>query len=168
MSWRIIRARVKGGKATPTPPLGPAISQYGLDVNEVINKINEATKDYGDLEVTVEILVNPETKNYKINVKSPTTTSLLLKFAGALEPSGDPAHKKVGDVKFEDIVKIAILKKHDLTAKTLKAAVKTILSSAATIGVTVEGKEPKEVLREVTEGKYDPILLKYEEDWRKK
>ncbi len=168
MPWRIIRARVKGGKATPTPPLGPAISQYGLDVNEVINKINEVTKDYGDLEVTVEILVDPETKNYKINVKSPTTTSLLLKFAGASEPSGDPAHKKVGDVKFEDIVKIAILKKQDLTAKTLKAAVKTILSSAATIGITVEGKEPREILREITEGKYDSILLKYEEEWRKK
>jgi len=168
MPWRVVRARVKAGKASPTPPLGPAISQYGLDVARVVNEINELTKDYGDLEVTVEILVNPDTKEYKVNVKSPTTTSLLLKFAGASEPSGDPAHKKVGDVKFEDIVKIAILKKKDLTAKTLKAAVKTILSSAATVGVTVDGKEPKEVLREVVEGRYDSVLLKYEEEWRKR
>ncbi len=167
MPWRIIRARVKGGNATPAPPLGPAISQYGLDTNEVINKINEATKDYKGIEVTVEIQVNPDTKEYRINVKSPTTTSLLLKFAGASQPSGDPAHQKVGDISFEDVIKVALLKKNDLNAKSLKAAVKTILSSAATIGLTVDGKEPKLVVREVVDGKYDSILLKYEDEWKK-
>ena len=168
MPWRIVRVRVKGGEASSAPPLGPAINQYGLDVAEVVRKINEATKDYKGLEVTVEVLVNPDTKEYKIRVKSPTTTSLLLKFAGASEPSGDPAHKKVGDIKFEDVIKVALLKRKDLNAKSLKAAVKTILSSAATIGLTVEGKEPKQVVKEVTEGKYDSILFKYEEEWKKR
>ena len=166
MPWRMIRAKVQGGKATPSPPLGPAISQYGLDVNEVINKINELTKKFEGLEVTVNMYVNTETKEYKIEVKSPATTSLLLKFAGASNPSGDPAHQKVGDVSLEDIIKIAIMKKNDLTAKSLKAAVKTILSSAATIGVTVNGKEPKDVVREVEKGLHDDLLLKYEDEWK--
>ena len=162
----MIRAKVQGGKATPSPPLGPAISQYGLDVNEVINKINELTKKFEGLEVTVNIYVNTETKEYKIEVKSPTTTSLLLKFAGASSPSGDPAHQKLGDVSLEDIIRIAIMKKNDLTAKSLKAAVKTILSSAATIGVTVNGKEPKDVVREIEKGLHDDLLLKYEDEWK--
>ena len=166
MPWRMIRAKVQGGKAAPTPPLGPAISQYGLDVNEVINKINELTKKFEGLEVTVNIYVNTETKEYKIEVKSPTTTSLLLKFAGASSPSGDPAHQKVGDVSLKDIIRIAIMKKNDLTAKSLKAAVKTILSSAATIGVTVNGKEPKDIVREIEKGLHDDLLLKYEDEWK--
>jgi len=90
-----------------------------------------------------------------------------MKAAGAKEPTGDPAHKKIGDVKFEDIVKIAIMKKDQLTAKTLKAAVKTILGTARAIGVTVEGKDPKEVTKLVEQGVYDEILSKYQEEWEK-
>ena len=166
MPWKMIRSKVQGGKASPSPPLGPSISQYGLDVNEVINKINELTKKFEGLEVTVNIHVNTDTKEYRIEVKSPTTTSLLLKLAGASGPSGDPAHQKVGDVSLEDIVKIAIMKKSDLTAKSLKAAVKTILSSAATIGVTVDGKEPRDIIKEIENGVHDELLLKYENEWK--
>ncbi len=166
MPWKMIRSKVQGGKASPSPPLGPSISQYGLDVNEVINKINELTKKFEGLEVTVNIHVNTDTKEYRIEVKSPTTTSLLLKLAGASGPSGDPAHQKVGNVSLEDIVKIAIMKKSDLTAKSLKAAVKTILSSAATIGVTVDGKEPRDIIKEIENGVHDELLLKYENEWK--
>ena len=166
MPWKVIRSKVQGGKASPSPPLGPSISQYGLSVNEVINKINELTKKFEGLEVTVNIYVNTETKEYRVEVKSPTTTSLLLKLAGASSPSGDPAHQKVGDLSLEDIVKVAIMKKNGLTAKSLKAAVKTILSSAATIGITVNGKEAKDVVREVEDGMHDELLLKYEDEWK--
>ncbi|GBF08795.1 50S ribosomal protein L11 [Aeropyrum pernix] len=95
----------------------------------------------------------------------PSTTELLLKAVGAKAPSGDPIHQKIGDLPFEKIVEIAIEKKPDLLAKTLKAAVKTILGSARSIGVTVDGKDPKEVTRQVDEGVYDAVLAKYEEKW---
>ncbi len=86
---------------------------------------------------------------------------------GAKEPSGDPMHQKIGDLPFEKIVEIAILKKPALTAKTLKAAVKTIIGSARSIGITIDGKDGKEVTREVEEGAYDAVLAKYEEEWEK-
>jgi len=167
MGVRLVRVRVPGGKATPEPPLGPALQQFGLNVEEVVNKLNELTKHFEGMEVTVDIYVDPETKEYFIEVKSPPTSELLIKAAGASKPSGDPEHQKVGDVSLEDVVKIALMKKKQLTAKTLKAAVKTILSTAQTVGVTVNGKEPRDVLKEVEQGLHDELLLKYEEEWRK-
>ncbi len=167
MVWKAIKVKVKGGGATNEPPLGPSLAQYGLPVNEVVSKINELTEPLKDVEVSLSIYVETDTKNYRVEVKSPSTSSLLLKLAGASKPSGDPAHSKVGDLPLEDIVKVALMKKHELTARTLKTAVKTVLSTAVTIGLTVNGKEPKEVIDEVTNGMHDELLLKYEDEFRK-
>ena len=164
---KTIRIMVEGGKATPGPPLGPTLSALKLNVMEVVNAINEATKDFEGLSVPVEIIVDTTTKKFEAKVGVPTTTALLLKEVGAKEPSGDPAHKKIGDLPLEKIIKIAIIKKEQLTAKTLKAAVKTILGSARSIGITVEGKDPKIVQKEIDEGLYDELLAKYEEEWEK-
>ncbi|MCX8196524.1 MAG: hypothetical protein N3F67_05575 [Acidilobaceae archaeon] len=96
----------------------------------------------------------------------PTTTELLLKAVGASEPTGDPAHKKLGDLPLEKVVEIALQKKQDLLARSLKAAVKTVLGSARSLGITVNGKDPKEVSREIEQGLHDELLRKYEEQWR--
>ena len=162
---RTVTLKVKGGQASPAPPLGPAIEQLGLDVKEVVEKINKLTEKFKGFEVKVKIVVDEETKEYDIEVRGPTTTELLLKAVGADRPSGDPMHQKIGDLPFEKIVEIAILKKHDMLAKTLKAAVKTVLGSARSIGITVDGKDPKQVTREVEEGVYDAVLAKYEKQW---
>ena len=167
MGIRVINVKVKGGEAKPAPPLAPAIEKLGLDVNKVVEDINKATEKYKGFEVTVKLIVDEDTKEYEIEVKPPTTTELLLKAVGASEPSGDPMHQKIGDLPFEKIIEIAILKKPSLNAKTLKAAVKTILGSARSIGITVDGKDPKQVTREVEEGLYDAVLAKYEEEWEK-
>ncbi|HDI02218.1 MAG TPA: 50S ribosomal protein L11 [Ignisphaera sp.] len=164
---KVIRAQVEGGKATTAPPLGPALADAGLNPSEVVDKINEITKSYQGFTVDVKIVVDLDTKSYRIEIGLPTTTSLLLKLAGASEPSGDPMHKKIGDLKLEDIIKVAILKKPELNAKSLKAAVKTILGSARSIGLTVDGKDPKDVVREINQGLYDELLRKYEEEWAK-
>ena len=95
----------------------------------------------------------------------PTVTELLLKAVGASEPSGDPIHKKIGDLPFEKIIEIALEKKEDLLAKSLKAAVKTVLGSARSIGITVDGKDAKVVSMEVDRGVYDDVLAKYEDKW---
>jgi len=166
MPEKIIKAKIEGGKASPAPPLGPTLTQLGVNVNEVISKINELTKDYAGLEVTVMLYVDTSTKQYRVEVKSPTTTSLLLKFAGAQEPSGDPKNKKVGDISFDKVIEVALIKRNELNAKSLKAAVKSVISTAATIGLTVDGKEPKQVLKEVNEGLYDSLIKKYEDKWR--
>lgn len=167
MVKKTLRFIVEGGKATPGPPIGPTLSPYKINVVEVVNAINNATKDYEGLPVPVEVTIDTDTRKFEVKVGIPTTTALLMKAAGAKEPTGDPAHKKIGDVSFEDIVKIAILKKEQLSAKSLKSAVKTILGSARSIGVTVDGKDPKEVTRLVDQGHYDDVLSKYESEWKR-
>jgi large subunit ribosomal protein L11 len=167
MAKKTIRVMVEGGKATPGPPLGPTLSPLRVNVMEVVKAINEATKDFEGLTVPVEIIVDTATRKFEIKVGIPTTTALLLKEVGAKQPPGDPAHQKIGNLPIEKIIKIALIKKEQLTAKTLKAAVKTILGSARSIGITVDGKDPKIVQREIDEGLYDAILAKYEPEWEK-
>lgn len=163
---KVVNLKIKGGEASEKQ-LGPAISQLGLDVKKVIEEINKKTEKFKGMEVKIKLMVDEETKEYEIEIKPPTTTELLLKAVGASKPSGDPMHQKIGDLPFEKMVEIAIMKKPDLLAKSLKAAVKTILSSARSIGITVDGKDPKQVTREVEEGLYDAVLAKYEEEWEK-
>lgn len=163
---KVVNLKIKGGEASEKQ-LGPTISQLGLDVKEVVEEINRKTKKFEGMEVKVKLIVDEETKEYEIEIKPPTTTELLLKAVGASKPSGDPMHQKIGDLSFEKIVEIAIMKKPDLLAKSLKAAVKTILGSARSIGITVDGRDPKQVVREVEEGLYDAVLAKYEEEWEK-
>jgi large subunit ribosomal protein L11 len=90
-----------------------------------------------------------------------------LKKAGAQEPSGDPAHKKIGNVSMDDVVDVALMKKPSMTSRSLKSSVKSILGTAKSIGLTVENKDPKDLVKEVDEGKYDDLLSKYEEKWNK-
>lgn len=165
---KVIKVQVEGGKASNAPPLGPALADAGLNVTEVVDKINKMTEPYKGHTVTVKIVVDLDTKEYNLLLELPTTTSLLLSVAGASEPSGDPAHKKIGNLRFEDVIKVVLLKKQELSAKSLKAAVKTILGSARSIGLTVEGKDPKEVMAELSKGLYDDMLRKYEEEWLKR
>ena len=96
----------------------------------------------------------------------PTTTELLLKAVGASEPTGDPAHKKLGDLPLEKIIEIAIEKRPDLLSRSLKAAVKTVLGSARSLGITVNGKDPKAVTEEIEQGVHDELLKSYESAWR--
>ena len=158
---------VVGGKATPAPPIGPSLSPLGLNVPKVVAKINEATKKFEGLTVPVKVIVDTETKEFEIEVGIPTTTALLLKAVGAEKAPGNPAAEKIGDLPLEKIIERALMKKKQLLAKTLKGAVKNILGSARSIGITVEGKDPKIVSREIDEGKYDHIISKYEEEYLK-
>jgi len=163
---KVVKLLIEGGKATPGPPIGPTLGPLGVNVMEVVNKINELTAQYRGLTVPVKVIVDTETKKFRVEVGVPTTTALLLKAVGASEPSGDPAHKKIGDLSLEKIIEIALIKKKQLLAKTIKGAVKTILSTARAIGITVEGKDPKIVSREIDEGKYDELLTKYEKEYQ--
>ncbi|AKA75060.1 50S ribosomal protein L11 [Saccharolobus solfataricus] len=165
MPIKTIKIMVEGGNVKPGPPLAPTLSQLGLNVGEVVKKLNEATSSFKGMSVPVTIEVDSSTKKYEIKVGIPTTTALLLKEAGASEPSGDPAHKKIGNLSLEQVIKIAIMKKPGLTTKSLKAALKSMLGTAKSIGLTVDNRDPKELVKEVEEGKYDDLLAKYENEW---
>ncbi|MCE4623306.1 MAG: 50S ribosomal protein L11 [Caldisphaeraceae archaeon] len=162
---KVITIQIEGGEARPGPPLGPTLSSLGLDVKKVVQEINEKTKDFKGMTIPVKIVVNTSNKNYNIEVGIPTITALLLKEAGASEPSGDPGHNKVGDITLEKIIQIAIRSKPKMLSKSLASAVKSILGTARSIGLTVDNKDPKEVIEGIEKGQYKDILDAYEDKW---
>jgi len=160
---KIVEFIVEGGKATGGAPIGPAIGPLGVNVVAVVNKINELTKEYTGMKVPVKVIIDPETKVFEVEVGIPTTAALILKEVGVEKGSSKPNVEKVGNLTMEQVIKIAGIKRGKLLAKTLKAAVKEVVGSCVSIGITVEGKDPKVVLREINEGKYDDLFKKAEE-----
>lgn len=154
---------IEGGKATPGPPIGPSLGPLGLNLIEVVNKINQMTKEFAGMRVPVYVTVDIDSKTYEIEIGRPSTAALILKEIGVEKGSGEAGRKVVGDLKIEQVIKIAKIKWPDMMAKTLKAAVKEVLGTCVSMGVTVEGKNPKIIQQEVNEGKYDNLIREYEE-----
>ena len=159
---KTIEALVPGGQATAGPPLGPALGPLGVNVMAIVNKINELTKDFGGMKVPVKLIVDVDTKEFEIEVGTPTTSALIVKELGIEKGSGDPGKQKVGNLTIQQVIKIAKMKRQELLAKSLKKAAKEVLGSCVSMGVTVEGKDPREVQREIDEGKYDELFEKEE------
>ena len=157
MGKQVVKALVEGGKASPKPPLGPQLSELKLDIGKVIAEINEKTKDFAVMQVPVEIIVN-EDKTFEIKVGTPPVSSLVKKELGVEKLAKEPGKEFVGDLKFEQLVKITKMKLDALGTKDIKKAVKQVLGSLVSMGVSVEGKHPKEIQKELDEGGWDEKL----------
>jgi len=157
---KVVEALVAGGQATAGPPLGPALGPLGVNVLAIVNKINEVTKDYAGMKVPVKVIVDTETKEFEVTVGTPTMSALIVSELKIEKGSGSPKTQKVGNLSMEQVVRIARMKQAELLSPNLKAAVKEALGSCVSMGVTVEGKDPKEVQKEIDEGKHNAILEK--------
>jgi len=157
---KVVEALVAGGQATAGPPLGPALGPLGVNVLAIVNKINEVTKDYAGMKVPVKVIVDTETKEFEVTVGTPTTSALIVSELKIEKGSGSPKAQKVGNLSMEQVVRIAKRKQTELLSPNLKAAVKEVLGSCVSMGVTVEGKDPKEVQKEIDEGKHTAELEK--------
>jgi len=158
MPEKTMRFLVQGGEATAGPPIGPALGPLGVNVLQIVEEINRQTREFKGMRVPVEVTVDTETKEFKIKVGTPTTAALIVKESGIEKGSSEPGRNPVGNLSFEQVVKITRMKWPDMRAKTLKAAVKQVLGTCLSMGVTVDGKSPKEVIREVDSGAYDEML----------
>ncbi len=158
MPEKSLRFLVPGGEANAGPPIGPALGPLGVNVLQIVEEINRVTQEFKGMRVPVEVIIDTETKQFKVNVGTPTTAALIVKEAGVEKGSSAPGREAVGNLSMEQVVRIARLKRGDMRAKTLKAAVKQVLGTCVSMGVTVEGKHPKEVIREVEEGVYDDLI----------
>lgn len=159
---KVIKALIGGGQATAGPPLGPALGPLGVNVLAIVNKINEVTKQYAGMKVPVQITVDAETKEFEVSVGTPTTSALIVSELGLQKGSGAPKTEKIGNLSMQQALKIAKVKHSETLARNLKSAVKEILGSCVSMGVTVEEKDPREVQKEIDEGKHD-ALFKEEE-----
>ena len=155
-----IDALVEGGKASAGPPIGPALGPTGANLYQVVQKINELTKDFMGLKIPVKISVDKETKEFEVEIGSPPVSALILRELPEIEKGSSEANKTfVGDLGLDKIVSIARAKRSDLLVKTLKAAVKTVLGTCVSMGVNVEGKHPKDLFSDIDEGKYDNVIV---------
>ena len=157
---KVVEALVSGGQATAGPPLGPALGPLGVNVLAIVNKINEVTKNYAGMKVPVKITVDAETKEFDVSVGTPTTSALIVSELGVAKGSGAPKTEKVGNLSMAQVVRVANIKRSKLLARDLRAAVKEVLGSCASMGVTVEDKDPREAQKEIDEGKYDALFEK--------
>ncbi len=155
MAAQTVEAMIEGGKASAAPPLGPALGPTGLNVSEVVAQINEKTANFKGMQVPVKVNFDPATKEFEIEIGTPPTSSLLKKEAGIEKGSGMPNQDKVADLMIEQIIKVAKMKEESLNGATLKEKVKNVIGTCVSMGVLVEGKEPKEALKEVDKGVYD-------------
>ncbi|MGQ0535619.1 MAG: 50S ribosomal protein L11 [Methanobacteriota archaeon] len=153
-----IEALVDGGKASAGPPLGPALGPMGVNVMEVIKLINEKTKSFAGMRVPVKVVIDEKTKKFDVEVGTPPTSALLLKEIGVEKGSGDMRNTKIGNITLDQLVRVSKMKEADLLGKTVKARVKEVSGTCVSMGITCEGKDPREFQKLLDQGKYDAKL----------
>jgi large subunit ribosomal protein L11 len=155
---KVVELIVSGGQANAGPPLGPALGPLGVNIVQVVNKINEVTKDYSGMKVPVKVSVDTEEKTFEVSVGTPTASALIVAELKIEKGSGTPNTVKAGDLTMEQVIKIAKIKGPQLLAPDTKQATKELLGTCVSIGVTVEGKDPREVQSEIDSGNYDNLF----------
>lgn len=132
-----LKIQAPGGKATPAPPIGPALGQHGINIQEFISQFNDMTKEMmGDI-IPVEVTVYQD-RSFTLKLKTPPASELLKKAAKVDKGSATPPTVKVGKVTKAQVKEIAQRKKEDLSARDVDAAVKIIEGTARSMGITVE------------------------------
>ncbi len=152
---KIINALVIGGEASAGPPLGPALGPLGVNVLAIVNEINKQTGDFKGMRVPVKVEVDQETKGFTITVGTPTTSALVAKESAIPKGSAKPNLDFVGDLTMDKVISIARSKMAGSYAKTVRSAVKEVVGSCVSMGVKIEGKDAREFMDELNQGKWD-------------
>ena len=150
-----IKLLTEGGNLAPNPGLSQKLGPIGLNVNQVIQKVNEATNDFKGLKVPVELDIDASTKNFTVKVFSPPVSGLLKKELEIEKGSGSQKKIKVSNASIEQIISVAKTKFPNMLAKDLKAAVKTVVGTCVSLGILIENKPAYEIEEDIEEGKYD-------------
>jgi large subunit ribosomal protein L11 len=156
-----ISSMVEGGKASAGPPLGPALGPMGVNIGDVINQINEKTKEFAGMKIPVIVYVDPSSKEFRIEVGSPPLAELVKKELKLEKFPGHQANEKI-NIPLAAVVKITKMKREGLNAKNFKDAVKTILGSCVSYGLLIDQRDPREVQKDIDDGKLDPESIKTE------
>ena len=150
-----IKILAEGGEMKPGPALSQKLGPIGINIGQVIQKVNEATKDFKGMKVPVELDIDSSTKEFDVKVFSPPVSGLLKKELGIEKGSGMQKKIQIANASIEQIISIAKTKLPNLLCKDLKSAVKTIVGSCVSLGILIENKPASEIEQEIDEGKYD-------------
>ncbi len=149
-----IKVMVDAGKANAGPPLGPALAPTGVNIGQVVAKINEATSELSGMKVPVKIVINND-KTFDISVGLPPPSALIKKEINAPKGAGNPKTDVVGNLSMDQAIKIARNKFDNLNSITIKNATKEIIGVCDSMGVHVEGKRAKKTIKDIEAGKFD-------------
>ena len=134
---KVVKLQCPAGKATPAPPVGPALGQHGLNIMEFCKAFNAKTQDEKGMIIPVVITAYSD-RSFSFITKTPPASVLLAKAAKVQKGSGEPNRNKVGSVSMAQVEEIATLKMPDLNAASLEGAVKSILGTARSMGIDVK------------------------------
>ena len=132
----LIKLRVPGGKATPAPPVGPALGQHGVNIGEFVQRFNAETASQQGLVIPVVITVYSD-RTFDLAFKSPPAAVLIKKAVGLEKAANDPGHEVVAKISNDQIKEIAETKMNDLNASTIEAAMLMIAGTARSMGIEV-------------------------------
>lgn len=161
MAKETLELLIEGGKASPDPNSAQKLSAYKMNIGDVFKKVNDATSVYKGMQVPVKVIIDKDTKEVEVEVGIPPASSMIKKEIGLekakISEEDKTAGKTVlGSISMEQCVKVAKMKMGGMLVKDLKTAVKQIIGTALSMqGIQVEEKSPKEVLKEIDEGKWD-------------
>ena len=152
-----VEALVDGGRASAGPPLGPALRPKGVNIGQVIAKINEKTKAYDGMKVPGKVLINDD-KTFDIKVGTPPMSALSKGELSVDSGAHNPKTEKGGNLSIEQLRKIVDMKGDDLLGATMKARAMEVAGNCVAVGVTIAGKHPKDFQAAVRAGEYDAAL----------
>lgn len=150
-----VKLLAEGGSMAPGPALSQQLGPMGINMGDVIKKVNEATQDFKGLKVPVELDIDAGTKEIKVNVFSPPVSELLKKELGLEKGSGLQEKQQVANASIEQIISVAKTKLPNMLCKDLKAAVKSVAGTCVSLGVLIENKHAADIENDIKAGKFD-------------
>ena len=146
---------VEGGKATAGPQMGQSLAPLGVNIQDILKKINEKTSAFKGMKVPVKVIVDTATKKSEVEVGSPPISELIKGEISIDKGSGEPNKKKIANLSIEQVIKLAKMKRDSMLVNDLKSAVKSVIGSCNSTGVIIEGKNAKEINEDIENGIFD-------------
>ena len=150
-----IKLLVDGGSMSPGPAVGQQLGPLGINIGEVISKVNEATSEFKGMKVPAVLNIDAKTKQFTVEVSSPPTAELLKKELSLEKGSGEHKKVTVANASIEDVIKVTKIKYPNMLSKDFKSAVKSIVGTCASIGILVENKEAVDLMEDIDKGVFD-------------
>ncbi len=151
MPEAVVTGLVEGGKATGGPPLGPALGPLGVPVNDIIKEINEKTKAFEGIKISVKVIVDTATRKFRVEIGSPSASALILKELG-VQSGAKTKDETIGNLTIEQVKKIAKSKEASMYGQSMAQRVKQILGTCKSMGVKCENENPKIIIKKIDSG----------------
>ena len=155
MSKETVEVMVEGGKAVANATIAQPLAPLKVNIQEILKKINEKTSSFSGIKVPVKIIVDTDTKDFKIIVGIPPISELIKNESSAEKGSGEPNKIKIANFAIEQVIKIAKMKQDSMVVNNFKSAVKCVVGSCSAMGVLIEGEIAKNVNKKIDSGLFD-------------